>query len=374
MPASSTDPDYPDLGGLLAILFSSLLDAEPWTAFLSTLRKAADASYATVIITPRTADRPGLILTPGADPHVDAEYATRLFAVDPFTGLPEGRVSHFRDFVSDEALARTPAFREFMSSLEVLGVDIVLAERIELRLRLTRDAAAPRFRSTDAARLQRLVPHLRVALAIYDRLAAVETEQRVYAGAVEQMSIGVVIVDAAARALRVNPRAAALLAEADGLRLKDGVVSPSDADLARQLRARLTDMSAAQPLTLRIERPSGRGDLLMVVARAPEPDRMIAGNGPAAVLFLTDPARVGRISADAVRDLLQLTQSEANVAAQLAEGLSPTEVAAQFGISLNTVRAHLRAIFAKTGVRRQGQLVQLIHHSLPALGHPRPGA
>ena len=98
MPASSTDPDYPDLGGLLAILFSSLLDAEPWTAFLSTLRKAADASYATVIITPRTADRPGLILTPGADPHVDAEYATRLFAVDPFTGLPEGRVSHFRDF------------------------------------------------------------------------------------------------------------------------------------------------------------------------------------------------------------------------------------------------------------------------------------
>jgi DNA-binding CsgD family transcriptional regulator len=88
------------------------------------------------------------------------------------------------------------------------------------------------------------------------------------------------------------------------------------------------------------------------------------------VLFLTDPGRTPGISAEAVRDLLGLTQGEAAVTARIAEGRSLVEVADGLGISPNTVRAHLRAIFIKTGVRRQSQLVQLVHHSLPGLGRP----
>ncbi|MET0269527.1 MAG: hypothetical protein ABW173_03760, partial [Sphingomonas sp.] len=251
MKAPQTDPDYPDLPGVLAALFASLLDDAPWAAFLDRLRDAARASYATLILGPRTGARPGLILTPGADPDVDAEYAEHMFASDPFIGLPDGEVSHFRDFVSEEALRRAPEFRAFMSSLEVLGTDLHLADRVELRLRLTRVAGQPPFTAGDAARLQRLVPHVRIALALFDRLAGVETEQRIYAGAVAQMAIGVVTLDRHGKALRVNPHAAAILAQQDGVALRHGVVAIDDGDIARQLHLRLADAVAGDALTLR---------------------------------------------------------------------------------------------------------------------------
>ena len=125
-------------------------------------------------------------------------------------------------------------------------------------------------------------------------------------------------------------------------------------------------------MTLRIERPSGRGDLLLVVGNANAPGYVTAGGGPASVLFLNDPVRAPRVSPNAIRDLLGLTQSEATIAAEMANGASLADTAARLGISPNTVRAHLRSIFAKTGVKRQSQLVQLVHHSLPGLTRPAP--
>lgn len=372
MPEMNPKADYADTPGLLAALFASLLDEEPWSAFLDRLRHVAQASFATMILTPRTANQPGLIVTPGADPAKGAHYAQSMFTIDPFTGLPEGRVFSFRDFVSEEALGRNPAFRDYMESLEVLGVDISLAGRVELRLRLTRATHEPPFTAADAARLQRIVPHVRIALQLFDRLSSIETEQRVYAGAVAQMAIGVVMLDRDGKALRLNSHAAAILAKSDGVSLRNGVILLEDPVLSRQLRARLARVDDIEPLTLRIERPSGAGDLLLVVTRAPGPDHVAAGGGPAAALFLTDPMRALRVEAGTLRDLLGLTPSQAEVAARLADGLSLTEIADRLRISPNTVRAHLRSIFAKTGVKRQSQLIQLVHQSLPGLGHSAP--
>ncbi|WP_016746541.1 helix-turn-helix transcriptional regulator, partial [Rhizorhabdus wittichii] len=230
----------------------------------------------------------------------------------------------------------------------------------------------PRFEPADRRRLETLVPHLRIALALFERLAAGETEQRIYAGAVAQMAVGVIILDRRGKVLRLNPPASTILAERDGIALRGDALTFDDAEIGRQLQARLARSDENGPLTLRIERPSGTGDLLLVVGQAPAPEFVSAGGGPAAVLFLTDPTHGPRISAEAIRDLLGLTQGEAAVAAHLAEGLAPAEVAARLGISANTVRAHLRSIFGKTGVKRQSQLVQLVHQSLPSLSRPAP--
>ncbi|MFP5456378.1 MAG: helix-turn-helix transcriptional regulator [Alphaproteobacteria bacterium] len=364
--------EYDDMPGVLAALFASLLDEEPWAAFLDRLSKASGATWVTLILTPRAAEQPGMILTPNADPGVGADYSSRLFADDPFIGLPDGKVEHFRDFVSATMLDRKTAFREFVehTSDEILGVDIGEASRLELRLRLTRAADQPRFTIEDRRKLEKIVPHLRIALALFERLAAGETEQRIYAGAVAQMAVGLIILDRKGKVLRLNAPASTILAEQDGIALRNGALSFDDAALGRQLQDRLARGEDGAPMTIRIERPSGTGDLLLVAGQAPAPDFVSAGGGPALVLFLTDPTHGPRISAEAIRDLLGLTQGEAAVAAHLAEGLAPAEVAARLGISANTVRAHLRSIFGKTGVKRQSQLVQLVHQSLPSLSRP----
>ncbi|MEQ9463808.1 MAG: response regulator transcription factor [Haliea sp.] len=61
-------------------------------------------------------------------------------------------------------------------------------------------------------------------------------------------------------------------------------------------------------------------------------------------------------SAAAVPDLAALTAREREVAAQVAQGASNSEIAAALGITGRTVKAHLSAVFAKLGVRDRVQL------------------
>ena len=79
----------------------------------------------------------------------------------------------------------------------------------------------------------------------------------------------------------------------------------------------------------------------------------------AAVLMLIDPpaASVGTLTA--LQRLFGLTAAEARVLALLLDDCRPREIADELQISITTVRSHLQALFAKTGTRRQSELVAL---------------
>ena len=57
----------------------------------------------------------------------------------------------------------------------------------------------------------------------------------------------------------------------------------------------------------------------------------------------------------------------AMLALLLAKGLTLDEAAAELKIRKNTTRAHLRSIFAKTGVRRQTTLIHLLLSSVASI-------
>ncbi|MBI3785480.1 MAG: helix-turn-helix transcriptional regulator [Deltaproteobacteria bacterium] len=62
----------------------------------------------------------------------------------------------------------------------------------------------------------------------------------------------------------------------------------------------------------------------------------------------------------AFRRALGLTKTEAEVAWLMGHALSIAETSRTLGVSIHTVRAHLRQIYAKVGVRRHAQLVRLV--------------
>lgn len=64
-------------------------------------------------------------------------------------------------------------------------------------------------------------------------------------------------------------------------------------------------------------------------------------------------------SLDMVQSLFELTARELQVVRLLGDGHSVETLAAHMGISVNTARTHLRAIFAKTRTSRQSELLQL---------------
>ncbi len=62
----------------------------------------------------------------------------------------------------------------------------------------------------------------------------------------------------------------------------------------------------------------------------------------------------------AVCERLDFTRTETDVAEYLARGFSIPRIGAQLGITIDTVRCHLKQAFAKAGVHRQAELVVLL--------------
>ncbi|MBK9361639.1 MAG: helix-turn-helix transcriptional regulator [Rubrivivax sp.] len=69
------------------------------------------------------------------------------------------------------------------------------------------------------------------------------------------------------------------------------------------------------------------------------------------------------VDQQALREMFALTPSEAGVAAGLCDGLAPADLAARLGVQVNTVQAHIKRALAKTGCRRQVELVALLLRS-----------
>jgi DNA-binding CsgD family transcriptional regulator len=86
----------------------------------------------------------------------------------------------------------------------------------------------------------------------------------------------------------------------------------------------------------------------------------------AALVFLVDPATATRSRAASLCAVYRLTPTEARIADLLAGGSDLREVSAQLRIAFETARFHVKRILAKTGTRRQSDLIRLVL-AIPAL-------
>ncbi|MBY3432878.1 helix-turn-helix transcriptional regulator [Rhizobium laguerreae] len=76
-----------------------------------------------------------------------------------------------------------------------------------------------------------------------------------------------------------------------------------------------------------------------------------------AYVVLVDPYKREAVSARLLREIFGLTPTEAVIAVRLSRGDSLRDISIATGISYETARTHLRAIFAKVGVSDQSDLV-----------------
>ena len=352
------DPDHSDL---LAALFRGLDGQHPWEEFLERLAAWLGASFATLIITAPGMDAPGTFITPGADPVTAQAYLASYFTADPFRGLPEGQVLSFREFVQGLASRDLERYRTFLDAVggdQVLGVDLSLGRQFEARVRLTRDRLLPNFAREHRDALQSLVPHLRIALQLYEQLQRSGAERGAWRGAIDGMGVATVIVGGDGLIVDANAAAEALLKAGNGVRRNRGRLWFDDARHRAALAALLDQPDPrAGPIRIKVERQDMPA--LAIVAR-PMPVPALGSGKGAIALFMAATGDEPRIEAQAIRELYGLTPAEARLAAELSGGRSLPGAAAKLAITHNTARVHLRAIFAKTGARRQSHLVSLL--------------
>jgi len=218
------------------------------------------------------------------------------------------------------------------------------------------------FGDTDREHLQPYVEHLARSLEIRDRLEQHAVRAESLAASMNRATFGLMVLDEQGRVLEANPVAEQLLRgdpniatnRSGHLRLR----GRADAELKHWLLYGRSSKGAPEA-TITVSRHLAPPLTLMLTPVNAAPPLWI-GSGPRWILFVFDPV-VGELPrAPMLAKALRISDREGEVALLLAQGLDVREVAERLGISLHTVRDHLKSIFSKTGVRSQVDLVRKI--------------
>jgi DNA-binding CsgD family transcriptional regulator/PAS domain-containing protein len=367
----------PEFSQLLGSIYQGPLEQPPWQDFLANVRERLGAGLVTLLLRPPSEEDQAVMLADGGSLSAMQSYNEGQFVLDPFVNLPPGEVISLHEYLSSEALLASDFYRIIMEPqgwYDFLGLDLREEGELDVRFRVGRYHGARPFGEEEKDLLRALQPHLERAIRLHTRISRTERERAVYAGAVEQLSVATIILDEQGRVLSTNETAASLLADEQGITLREGRLALVDkeagAEFAQLLQQVMQSRQQSQPAAARamqVARGGGCPDLGLVAKAVPRAEGAEGRGIPSVAIFISDPLAVAEPPQQIIARLFGFTPTEANLAMLLANGLTLDEASAELGVSRNTARTHLRSVFAKTGVTRQTGLVRLILNSVAPL-------
>lgn len=194
--------------------------------------------------------------------------------------------------------------------------------------------------------------------------------------ALDLVDVGVAITDGHGKVLFTNQVAHKMCKAHDGIHIApDGALVTSaengcrplavcERQLSKENRNGVPRMKAGVEAV-----PRGEGKRpLTIVCRPLTAAKSTSGSSDSTyALFMLDPERPVQVNESGLRELYDFTATEARLAQLLMSGKTFAECSEQLQVRESTARMHLGSLFAKTGVRRQGQLVSLLLKSLGAI-------
>ena len=253
----------------------------------------------------------------------------------------------------------------FLGTLQDVGRGVYLG----LALHRSVDDAT-NFGDEHIRRLADLAPHLGQAFLLTDQLqVSVQRDERL-CRLMDSLCFGIVLCTGDGRVQWANQQASAMLERDAALSLRgDHLYGRSAAETQTLLAALSVACQAGQQRVgyLRL----GEADQVLHVAIRP-------GDDPSSLmLVISRAAQPLDLPALALESLFGLTPTEARLLGAIATGSTVEEYAQMRGVSVGTARVQLKQIQAKTGQRRQADLVRLVLSSaaahLVAPGHRRAG-
>lgn len=347
-------------------LYDGVADAQAWHEALTGLCDATRAHHA-ILMARRT--------TPSADDfcaasrvapdHLDNFVrAATSGPADWLKVLPCGNALDFQAVIPREEFVRTDFFNDAIRPMNGYRAIVSIPVRDEAAdsfLALCRPEQAEDFNTEQTILVNRVVPHVTRALRVKLRMDRAAQITSCAFGLIDEMDAGVAVVDGCLRPVVVNQALQSVLDAKDGLYLRgDRLVAQVPTDHARLeaavRRALADDVRAPGQYALTLRRCASLPPWVSVVRRLPSQ----LGGKALAALIVEDASRRPAHLESLLAEVFELTPREAALAAHLAYGLDLDGAAAAMGIGRGTVRNYLKAIFAKTLTRRQGELVSLL--------------
>ncbi|HSL16844.1 MAG TPA: helix-turn-helix transcriptional regulator [Methylomirabilota bacterium] len=325
-------------------------------------------------------ERPnGVMVNVGIDPDLVARYNAHYVTVDPVVEaslrVPPGGLFDSEELFERSWWRRTELYADLMDGYgleHINGATLLQEKRGYGALSMLRGPEGRPLAGEEREAFLLLVRHVRRAIALHRRLAVAERRSGMLAELVDRLSVGVVLVDARGGVVHANGAAERIARLGDGFSLgRHGVAGASGSSSAalRALIGRAVETGCGGAVdgggVVRLERPSNRSPLEVLVSPLGANRR---GDGePVAVVIVTDPEDDPPSPTDLLAQMYRLTPREAELAVELVSGGGLVEAAERLGVSVTTARSHLKAVFAKTGTSRQGELIRAVLRG--PLGH-----
>ncbi|WP_428672820.1 helix-turn-helix transcriptional regulator [Reyranella sp.] len=277
--------------------------------------------------------------------------------------------------VDDRVLVKSYIYNEYLrpqvDSRYVAGAVLPLDGGHHAVFGVHRPHGATDFSLQEAARLDRLLPHVQRSMEVRRRLQGVQQGNHSAYAVLDRLSLGVILMAATGRLLHVNAAGETILRSGDGLvRSPEGLQAANKED-DKRLQHLIDGVrlgSGDARLTgghLSVRRPSGRQSYAVMVSPAGQGLVTVAKASPAVLVFVSDPA--AKIVSDlaVLADVFGFTPAEGQLVLALLSGVALPEYARRTGVSYHTVRTLLARAMSRTDTRSQLDLVLLVARSQP---------
>jgi len=213
---------------------------------------------------------------------------------------------------------------------------------------------------------QLFLPHIAKALEISRPFLILQARFQAVLSVLDRMRVGILIVTETGTVIVSNARANEAMYTNNGLSLsRDKRLLISAPNLGEQYRtavARVSDVgiTPVHPDSELLAVPKRSDDTSWLLEIVPLTDLQgdIGRYFRGAAVYIIDPQQGDVVSARGMKELYGLSKAEADVCANLSNGLTLSEIAERRGTSYETVRAQAKMLFAKTGVKSQAELIR----------------
>jgi DNA-binding CsgD family transcriptional regulator/PAS domain-containing protein len=294
----------------------------------------------------------------GGDPRINPRVRAGMNA-------PVLKVLAENDFIRPDEYRRDPHYQEFVIPHKVPYICLSTLDRTPgmlTGLAVVRDERQGHISESERAVFSSLAPHVRAAVRTQ---AALEGNgAALLAGAMEALAMPAFVCDRTGTVRELTPAAEQLAGAGRGLQLKEGRLRAALASDARELE------DAIGAAAIGRVRP-GPPPMHTVIVRSAEHDLApivldVIALPPQTTEFSFMPrvlvvARGSKAANERRAAILQtaygMTSAESDIALQLCSGKTPETIAAARKVAVGTVRAQIKALLAKAGVKRQIELV-----------------
>lgn len=373
-----------ELSRLIALIYDAALDPALWPAVLEKTSGFVGGVAANLFSQDVARKSARSHFQHGLDPAYTRYYEEKLFGINPLfpAGLlfDVGQVISIGDTVPLAEFRRTRFFREYLAPQGYVDSVNSILEKTAVSCTMLAVIRGERQGPVDARARRRMalvVPHVQRAVLIGKVIDRHETEAAALADTLDNLAAAMLLVDGAGRLMHANAAGHGMLAAGDVLAAPEGRVLARERTATEALRDIFAAAEAGdgavgtRGISLTLPSPADRPHVAHILPlTAGERRRAGTAYSAVAAMFVRPAGFDGTPTLfETVAETYRLTPTELRVLFAIVNVGGTPDVASVLGISEATVRTHLLRVFAKTGIRRQADLVKLIaSHAIPLTG------